>query len=300
MEIEKLQSSIQELLPDKIVTFTLKGKGAVNNAYLVETENESKYIVKQEREDKEFQPQNNLIVEANVIKKLSSQGLISPIPKIVFISENLKTYGYEYIEGDMLRRVWLSLTEEEKIHICKLLGEFHAEMGEKISKVDAEALGVVIDPSTDLHPEVSKDYISILENKDVPEEFKSIASNAKLIFDTTHEDVVFQFLHNDAHHENVIIKDKEISGIIDFGNAEYGEIAKEFSRYIRDFPVHFQYIISAYEEKSGNKLSYKRLVTNSLISGLIDNVEDYLKGGESRVKAETAIATYKRLIGEAE
>ncbi|MFM2384024.1 MAG: Phosphotransferase enzyme family [Candidatus Parcubacteria bacterium] len=297
--MQDIRSDIQKLLSDEIIEYTLKGKGAVNNAYVVKTKNGSKYIVKQEREDKEFQPQNSLVVEANVIKKLSSLGLSIPVPKVVCISKDPEMYGYEYIEGELLREQWSSLSEDEKISICKSLGEFHAEIGMKVSKEDAEALGVFIDLSTDVHPEVSRDYVFILENPEVPEEFKSVARNAKKIFDTTHDDVFFQFLHNDAHHENILIKDKKISGFIDFGNAEYGEIAKEFSRYIRDFPFHFQYIVSAYEEKSGNRLSYLRLVTNSLINGLIDNVEDYLKGGEARIKAETAIATYKRLIEEA-
>jgi adenylate kinase family enzyme len=160
----------------------------------------------------------------------------------------------------------------------------------------AESLGITIDLSTGLHPEVSRDYELILQNSQVPDSFKILARRAKEIFDITEHDILFQFLHNDAHHENVLIKNKQISGIIDFGNAEYGEIAKEFSRYIRDFPFHFQYIVSAYEKASGNKLSYTRLVTNSFLSGLIDTVGDYLKGGEGRVNAEKAMARYKKLI----
>ncbi len=290
---------IQRFLDDQIKEITLKGKGAVSSAYLVETQNGSRYIVKQEREDKEFQPQNDLVIEAAVARKLSSIGLGIPMPKVAFVSEDPKMYGYEYIEGEMLKEVWPSLSEGEKAHICASLGEFHAAIGKGISKEDAVSLGITIDPSTDLHPEVLRDYFSILENPSVPEGFKSVARHAKEIFDTTHEDIFFQFLHNDAHHENVIVRDKEISGIIDFGNAEYGEIAKEFSRYIRDFPGHFQYIVSAYEEKSGNRLSHKRLLTYSLLSGLIDNVEAYAQGGEARVRAEAAIATYEKLIGEA-
>jgi Ser/Thr protein kinase RdoA (MazF antagonist) len=298
-----IKPQIQKHLPSPITELTLKGKGAVNNAYYVKTEDGSKYIVKQERDDKEFQPQNDLVVEANVIKKLASLGISIPIPTVVFISENPKMYGYEYIEGELLRGVWPSLTEDEKIHICTSLGKFHAEIGKRFSKDHARALGIVIDPSTDLHPEVLRDCALILENPEVPEEFKTLAKKAKEIFDTTRDTsgsgVVFQFIHNDAHHENVLIKDKEISGFIDFGNAEYGEIAKEFSRYIRDFPAHFRYIISSYEEESGNKLSYTRLVTGSFVNGLIDNVEDYVKGGDKRVKALTAVATYKKLIEEA-
>lgn len=92
------------------------------------------------------------------------------------------------------------------------------------------------------------------------------------------------------------MKDKKPVCFIDFGESEYGEVAKEFSRYIRDFPDYFNFIVSAYEERSGHKLSYARLVTNSFISGLIDNIEDYKKGGEDRIKAENSIGVYREMI----
>jgi Ser/Thr protein kinase RdoA (MazF antagonist) len=205
-------------------------------------------------------------------------------------------YGYEYVGGDLLRGVWKSLSEDEKIDICRNLGKFHAEIGKKFTKEMAETIGIKIDMSADLHPEVSADYDRLIIDANVPENFKTLVKEAKSIFDRTQDKIVFQFLHNDSHHENIIIKDKAISGIIDFGNAEYGETAKEFSRYTRDFPDHFQYIVSSYEEESGNRLSRERLVNNALISGFIDIVEDYWKGGESREKAEKAIEKYKELL----
>lgn len=292
---EKLKLRIQELLGEEIAKFILKGKGAVNFAYQVETAN-GKYIVKQEREDKEFQPQNDLVVEATIIQKLESLNLSLPIPKVVFVSDDPKMYGYKYIEGEILRSVWDSLTEEEKMNICHSLGHFHAEIGKKVTKEMSGASGIKINDSSGLHPEVAKDYDRLILDANIPSEFKSLAMKAKKIFDQTLDKIFFQFLHNDAQHENILIKDKEISGIIDFGEAEYGEVAKEFSRYIRDFPDHFQYIISAYEEETGNKLSHERLVSNALLSGFIDIIEDYRKGGESREKAEKAIEKYKKLL----
>lgn len=294
--LEEIQEKVQQLLGKEITQFSLFGKGAVNNAYVAETIDGEKYIVKQEKEVQEFQPQNTLLVEARVAQELGKAELGIPVPDVAFISPDPEMYGYHYIEGDLMITVWDSLSEEEKINICRTLGIFHAEIGKKFSKESAAEMGVTVSHSTGLHPETVEEYHSILESGDVPEEFKTLAQHAQDIFETTFGKTVFQFIHNDSHHENIIIQDKKIAGIIDFGNAEYGEVAKEFSRYIRDYPDHFHHIVSAYEEASGNSLSYERLVSNAFLSGLIDIVEDYRKGGDARVKAEKAIAVYRRLL----
>ncbi len=291
-----LKIKIQEILGKEITQLTLKGKGAVNNAYYIETIDGGTYIVKQEREDKEFQPQNDLMIEAKVAEQHGKLNITVPIPNVVFKSENPKMYGYEYVEGELLRSVWKSLSEDEKICICRSLGKFHSEIGKKFTKEMSETIGIKIDMSAGLHPEVSADYDRLSVDVNVPESFRTLVKEAMIIFEKSQDKLVFQFLHNDSHHENIIIKDKAISGIIDFGNAEYGETAKEFSRYIRDFPDHFQHIISSYEEESGNVLFRERLISNALISGFIDIVEDYWKGGERREKAEKAILKYRELL----
>lgn len=296
--LEKIKYQISQQLHEEIKLLTVKGKGLVNNAYYVETA-VGTYIVKQEREDKEFQPQNNLAVEAAVVKQLSGLDLSLIVPHVVFVCEEPMMYGYTYIEGDTLIDIWSSLTEDEKVYICRELGNFHAEIGKRFTKQMAEEVGIQINPSLDVHPETIKDNESILANSEVPEELKNLLQEAGQIFDAVTDKVVFQFLHNDAQHENILVQDKKISGIIDFGESEYGEIAKEFSRYIRDFPNHFQLIVSAYEEKSGNKLSYKRLISYSLLSGFVDIIESYLKGGDEKAKAEHFISVYKQLLGTA-
>jgi aminoglycoside phosphotransferase (APT) family kinase protein len=293
---EEIREKVQQLLGKEITQFSLFGKGAVNNAYLAETIDGEKYIVKQEKEVKEFQPQNTLLVEASVAQALEKAKLTIPVPDVAFISEDPVMYGYHYIEGDLMITLWESLEEKERINICRALGAFHAEIGKKISKESAAKMGVAINDSTGLHPETIEEYNSILKSDDVPDEWKTLAQRARDIFDNTSDKSVFQFIHNDSHHENIIIRDRKIVGIIDFGNAEYGEVAKEFSRYIRDYPDYFQFIVFAYEEASGIRLSYKRLVNNAFLSGLIDMVENYRKGNDARVKAEKAFATYRRLL----
>lgn len=293
---ENTQIKIQELLGQEIVHFSLKAAGYCNNAYYVETRQGGRYIVKLERVDKELTEQNTLPIEGELIKKLAGLNLSLPLPKVTFISELPAMYGYEYIEGERLIEVWQKLTEEERIGICHSLGNFHAEIGERFSRSDAIASGLTIDESPNLHPEVAKEYEIILARNDVPDGWEILAQRARAIFEQTMGRVIFQFMHNDAHHENVLIKDKQIAGIIDFGDAEYGEVAGEFSRYIRDYPRYFEYIVATYEKVSGHELSRARLISNAFLSGLIDNVEDYTKGGESRNQAVTAVATYRELF----
>ena len=252
-----IKVKVEKLLAKEIIHFSLKGKGDCNYAYYVETSDGGKFIVKFEREQKETEDQNDLVVEGNLIRSLRARGLKIPIPHIVLISDNPKSYAYDYIEGELLRGVWESLPQEEKIDICRSLGQFHAEIGKKFTREMSQAIGVDISESLGLRPKIIEDqYNKLIVDIDVPDKFKILAKEAKRIFDGTTDRVIFQFIHNDGHPENIIIKDKKISGIIDFGDAEYGEVAKEFSRYVRDLPDHFQYILSAYEEYSGHKLCY--------------------------------------------
>lgn len=291
-----MKEKIQKLLGEELSTFQLKGRGACNDAYLVKTKSGKKFIVKVERTNKEFNPQNTLLVEASIIKLLSELKLSIPIPNISFVSEYPEMFGYVYIEGELLINVWENLSENERIGICQDLGSFHSEIGQKVTKEMARKSGIKINSSTRLHPEVEKDYQEILTLADIPAEYIKLALKAKTIFDQTSSLGIFQFIHNDSHHENIIIKNKKIVGIIDFGESEFGEIAKEFSRYIRDYPDYVEYIISAYEKASGNKLSRERLYTCSFLSGLIDNVNNYKKGGESRLNSNKAVQSYKKII----
>ena len=133
-DLDKLKSHVQTSLGKEINKLILKGKGAVSMAYYVETNDGGKYIVKQERIDKEVEPQNDLIVEAKVAQQLYDLNLSVPIPHVVFVSENPKMYGYEYIEGDLMRGIWETLSENERVDICTKLGYFHAEIGKKFNK----------------------------------------------------------------------------------------------------------------------------------------------------------------------
>ncbi len=298
VDMKQIQSQIQEFLLEGITHFSLKASGLCNDAYYVETSSGSKYIVKRERPQKELTEQNSLPVEGRLIQALGDRALSIPLPRIAFISQDPAMYGYEYIEGEQLITVWHDLADGERIGIFRTLGMFHAELGRMVSKEAAAALGLTVDESAGLHPEVAVEYEKILASDDVSESWKELAREAKTRFDRTLGQTMFQFIHNDAHHEHVLIHQKRIAGMIDFGDAEYGEVAKEFSRYIRDYPRYFQHIVAAYEAASGHALSRDRLIGNAFLSGLMDNVAEYRQGGATRKQAEASLATYRQLLSE--
>lgn len=300
MQDSDIKSQIGQELGKEVTRLTLKGKGDCNYAYYLETDDGGRYILKMEREHKETQDQNDLVIEANIIAKLYDTHPTIPIPHIIRVSNSPKFYLYDYIDGELMRSVWPSLLPEEKIDICRSLGHFHAEIGKNLTKEMCKTAGVTVTDIIGLRPSIiEEEYVRLIADADVPASYKNLVKQAKEIFDGTTDGLVFQFIHNDGHPENILIKDKKISGIIDFGDAEYGEVAKEFSRYIRDIPDYFEYIISSYEENSGNKLSRKRIVSNSLISGFPEIVEDYKKGGEGQLKAEKKIELYRKLLDSA-
>lgn len=248
------------------------------------------------RDTKEFQPQNSLLLEAKVAKQLQGVQLNIPTPTVVFVSVDPKMYCYRYFEGVPMIQVWPTLSQQERLKVCQDLGRFHSEIGKKFTKAMAQMIGLEIENTPYLHPEVEKEYHALVTQSDLPDHIKVLAKTAKQIFDQTANATVFHFIHNDAHHENILIKNTTISGIIDFGEAMYGEVAKEFSRYIRDYPDYVENIINAYEQESGNKLSRPRLISNALLSGLSDIIEAHQQGGEEQQKAEKMLERYQEML----
>lgn len=293
--MEELRNKIQGLLGEQITNLSLKGKGACNNAYIVETDS-GKYIVKEKRLDSEIQEQNNLTVEAAITQEVFKANTSLHVPEVIFVSDNPQMYGYKFIEGDLLKKRWESLNEQEKISICSKLGRFHAEIGQNVSKEKASSCGVQINEAVEIHPRLAKDCELVITDPDLPSELKTLTKEAMIMFNQTRDQAKFQFIHNDSHIGNVLIDDKEISGFIDFGDAEFGEVSKEFSRYIQLLPDYFEYIVSAYEEVSGNKLSRRRLICSAFLYGLMENVGKWRKGDKEKMTAEKSIENYQNLL----
>ncbi|MDM1549544.1 phosphotransferase [Empedobacter falsenii] len=283
LEQDQLKKIIENILEKKIVDFSLKGKGMCNNAWYAKTSDNEKYLIKQERPDKEAEEQNDLVTEAKTIQKLHEKNPNLPIPQIVFISELHKMYCYKYVEGEMMRGIWGKLSENEKILLCKDLGKFHAEFEISLSKDEAKNLGLNIDISTGLHKEIKEELDVFLNDSQILEKYKEVVKQICKIFDETDSEALFGFCHNDSHHENIIIREGRLACVIDFGDTEYGSIYAEFTRYVKDYPDYFEIIVKTYEELSNKKLSRTRLIAQTILDAIDDIRTDYDQEGREKI-----------------
>ena len=256
---------IQSLLGKEIKTFSLKGRGMCNNTYYVETSDGKKYLIKRERADKDPEEQNDLVIEGNVIRHLYDLDPTLPIPNVVFISENPKTYGYEYIEGEMMAYAWKKLTESDKVGVAKSIGVFHANIGKHLTVDQAREIGIMVDKSNGLDSTVERTIQAFLDD-DVPESYKETVHRARELFDETQEHAIFQCIHNDTHNENTIIHNQKLAAVVDFGDCEYGDVHREFAYHVRRYPEHLEYFIAAYTASSDKKLSLKRIISYAVIA----------------------------------
>lgn len=256
---------IQSLLNKEIKTFLPKGRGMCNNTYYVETSDGKKYLIKEEREDKEIEEQNDLVTEGNVVKLLYDLEPTLPIPNVVFVSDNPKMYGYEYVEGEMMVYAWEKLIESEKVDVAKSIGAFHANIGKHLTVDQAQEIGIVIDKSPGLDPTGEKTIQDFLDD-DVSESCKEVVQKAKKFFDETKEHAIFQCIHNDTHNENTIIHNRSLAAVVDFGDCEYGDVHREFAYHVRRYPEYLEHFIAGYKASDGKNLSLKRLISYAVIA----------------------------------
>lgn len=256
---------IQSLLDKEIKTFSPKGRGMCNNIYNIETSDGKKYLLKEAREDKETEEQNDLVIEGNVIRHLYDLDSTLPIPNVIFVSDNPKMYGYEYIEGEMMVYAWEKLTESEKAGVAKSIGAFHANIGKHLTVDQAQEIGIMVDNSQTLD-QMGGESVQAFLDDDVPESYKETAQKAKKFFDETQELAIFQCIHNDTHNENTILHNQRLAAVVDFGDCEYGDVHREFAYHVRRYPEYLKYFIAGFKASSGKDLSLKRLISYAIIA----------------------------------
>lgn len=296
---DQLKDTFQEFLKIKIVSTTLRWSGAANDAYFVEAEGVRKYILKVERDDSHVSEQNDLVVESRVITYLQNQDNTLPIPQIVFSSDAPKAYAYEYVDGETMDKAWDTLSTENKINLCKNVGELHAKLGAIINKDEALQIGIDTNEDPTITPAESEVLQEFMSNKSVSEHVKLLVRQAKEVFDETCDDAIFQFIHNDVHSNNILLSDGKLKGIIDFGDCEYGDVHKDFRFHVRRYPNHLQYIVDEYEKVSQKKLSQKRLISYAILRDL-EQISNYYdgreEGPEERAFEDAAFTVKERIV----
>ncbi|GAA4450963.1 hypothetical protein GCM10023189_12350 [Nibrella saemangeumensis] len=68
--------------------------------------------------------------------------------------------------------------------------------------------------------------------------------------------------------------------MVDFGDADTGDVHREFTRYAQDYPDYAEFILMSYETLSGRKLSRPHIVALAIQDAVYDLREEYFGTGK--------------------
>ena len=262
---DKIAITLEQEIGVKVSEIKLFGKGMCNYVYLVTLVNGNQLIIKQERKDKETEEQNNIIIEAKIIKYLKNKIKSLQIPNIRFYNDHLGLYCYDFISGNTMKNEWLYMSEEERVSLCKNLGKFHARFHNSCQAEEVKNLGLIMNQSSEMEANLLIHLEHLLKNKKLPNNLSYLLEKAIKVFNTTKNEAIFRLIHNDIHHENILVEKSNISAIIDFGDTEFGDIRKEFHRYLLDYPKYFDYILAEYQNNVSFKVSKDRILSYTIL-----------------------------------
>lgn len=209
-------------------------EGYFNVAYLIILDNDEKAILKiaPHPDSKIMSYEKNIMFSEVDSLRLVNKETDVPVPDIIYYDNSYEFCSFEYyfmsvIEGETLNVIRDSLSEEEKKAIQKEIGEYTHSMNQ-ITGTRFGYYGQPILQGTNWF----NVFRSIIElayydanaaNIQVPikeEELLSLLDRDKSYFD---EVTVPVLVHWDIWEGNVFIKDKKISGIIDFERCIWGD-----------------------------------------------------------------------------
>lgn len=176
---------------------------------------------------------------------------------VTYISFNGRYSVHPEIEGDLLQSLWndnkLSSQQLKKIaqHIAELLFHIHSIDVTSVQKRLSQYSKICRNENITLNPDfdygIAKNHIwNYSGGKINLDNFKTSISSKDLAL-----------CHNDLHAENIIIKDEELSGFIDFGEAGINPRITDFFHFYRlsrDFALE---VIDAYNNLSPFKINIK-------------------------------------------
>ncbi len=265
--LDSLKKIIEDNLHQKVEELTYLGRGACNNIYYCKTSS-NKYSIKQERNEKLDIEKNDLYLESQILKLLELKEIDS-IPRIIFEINNPKLFCYEYIEGTPLDEKWSLLSNKERSCIMAQLGKFHALLHLSLSDNEVNSLDILKN-TNNISSEISK-FRNILDNTTHKNDslFNILSIIEKQYEGIEDTEIITGLLHGDLHRGNALVHNGQLSGVVDFGNCEFGDINRDFSHYARHYLNCLDEVINAYNTNSVFKLNKKRII----IYGMLKDIE---------------------------
>ena len=251
MEKSQIAQIFRDELSQQVISIVDKSKGVNQEVKIIQT-NKGKFVLKNPHKE------NDKILKEVVATKLCSEKGI-PVPKIIYSDEDLLIESC--IEGIDLDYLETSKENFESIYfqIGKLMKTMHFIKGQNFGSVNQNQLIGDVNSQEEailswVPSEIQRlerlNYYSQQEIKKIKQHFDNNKS-----FLNTEESVL---LHSDITDSNIVIKDDEVSGFIDFGDLSVGPAMQDFAfMYIDHFKDYkFDKLLEGYGEHNFEEIKF--------------------------------------------
>ena len=201
---------------------------------------------------------NTISTEAAIFEYISSKN-IPFIGRFVYRDKNY--YLYEFINGNSMKVAFEELHEKDRNNFFKKIGHFHYELSQ-IKTNELTKIGI-----TEYNLSNHKLNYENLDLSEVDDENLKFIKDVYDVYVDSQMDSIPHLLHNDAHNENIFIRDID-PVFIDFGDMIIRDIHYDFYRYVYDYPEYWQIAVAEYEKLSKKKLNKDRIASISLLRHL--------------------------------
>jgi len=259
-KLEKYYDLIQKDFPGFSVSSIKKiGEGDNSKAFIIN----KNYIFRFPKKEK---VKRGIQREVCVLPKIKSTvGL--PIPDFEFISPELNFVGYPKIEGHILsKKIFRSFSKNQKIEIYKTLGDFLAQIHSfplsNLEKCGLEAMNLKEEYS-DNFDKAKKEIFPFISKKK-----RKIISHFfnQYLDDENNFKYAPALVHNDFSKDHILINtvNKQISGIIDFGDIAAGDRFYDFLYLLDEFGKSFLKGVFRYYDNPLQKIPFAKIQFFSL------------------------------------
>lgn len=237
----------------------LIGSGACNDVYFLKTHDKS-FALKIEKNIKVDLEVNSIKKEFLIIKKLTERK-INLLPKSAEFIKTLNGFLYTYVKSETLDKTWPSLDSFGRKNILSDIIKFQSSI-HKLGRIDDVDIK---NGSCDILK-----YTKFLKSKVKKESginnnlYRELLKIETILKSLSYKPLI-TLIHDDIHPGNLLIFNKKLCGIIDFGKIVYADVYKDFSHLISMYPEYTEYIINTYEKISGIKMSKKILLYYSIL-----------------------------------
>lgn len=264
-------------------------EGYFNTAYLITFESGKEVILKiAPLKDIQVQSYEKDIMKAEVeCMELVRQAVEVPIPKVLYYDFSRTIYASDYffmtrLKGDSLNSIKETLTEEERNSVELLTGKYNKEINSitgrgfgYYNKVEENKLwvDVFLGFFKDLFEDAERISLDIgLHYSDIE---KLMEKHREYFLEVT----VPRLVHWDLWEGNVFVKDKAITGLIDFERCMWADVLLEVG-----FRSHNQKpdFLEGYGKKTFTEAEYVRILWYDLYLFVVTSMESDFRGYPDR------------------